>query len=341
MADNLLQWATMFESQGLFDNGLAAHITDLFVWGTDPYESFHPDVLLNHNHLLGILVCRIAPPIDNITLSNRLQVMDTHPRDMTLKQVKDTLANLQFEWPHFLDRHSKESPDTLSDKVAAVRLYLQAITHRLGFLLGHLHPPHILDDIQDTSDEGVDLKRITTSAIRRLMAAVLVLNRHLDLYDLSEEHTSIPPNATFTPEVTPYHHEASMERFYKLHMYWTLPAGARMQYKHDFPGMFNDISQVAYFHNPDYKRIKRDEYDSPSPLHLLPSICLLYPEVEVRFEDDFFNPQNPREPDAAKWYWILLPQRIYLVSPEPKVYFSHDLNVLLWIYLSRRDAPRS
>ena len=31
-----------------------------WLWGTDPEEPFHADVLLNRNQLLGLMVCRYA-----------------------------------------------------------------------------------------------------------------------------------------------------------------------------------------------------------------------------------------------------------------------------------------
>lgn len=31
-----------------------------WLWGTDPEEAYHADVLLNRNQLLGLMVCRCA-----------------------------------------------------------------------------------------------------------------------------------------------------------------------------------------------------------------------------------------------------------------------------------------
>jgi hypothetical protein len=218
--------------------------------------------------------------------------------------------------------------------------------HRTGVLISHALPDTVLNDEQDTCEYKnmsiipTALRQLTASAIRRIMASILMINRHLDLYDLSEEVVFTPEHeAEFSNNVTIYHHEASMEHFYKLHMYWSVPIAGKMQYKHDFPGMFNDISQVIYFHNPDYKRIKREDHTSTSPLHILPSVCLMYPEIRILYEDDCFNPVKPNpNPNPKEWYWVLLPQRIYLVSPEPKVYYSSNLNTLLHVYLNSRPA---
>lgn len=41
-----------------------------------------------------------------------------------------------------------------------------------------------------------------------------------------------------------HHVEASGDDFNELHIYQSLPAAAKLNYKHDFPGMYNHISQV-------------------------------------------------------------------------------------------------
>jgi hypothetical protein len=86
-----------------------------WLWGTDPEEQYHVDVLLNRNHLLALLVCRYkflhqtlptgpqpgAPKRDD---QQRMTIMDTPVHRMSWRELKDTLANILFEWPAFLDR---------------------------------------------------------------------------------------------------------------------------------------------------------------------------------------------------------------------------------------------
>ena len=44
---------------GLEQNGaLEASLWDEWLWGSDPSEPYSPDVLMNRNQLLGLLVCR-------------------------------------------------------------------------------------------------------------------------------------------------------------------------------------------------------------------------------------------------------------------------------------------
>ena len=91
-----------------------------WLWGTDPEEPCHIDVLLNRNHLLGLLVCRckflkMPPPLpaheqqpqpaaQGLSKENRMTIMDTPVHAMSWRELKDTVANVLFEWPAFLDR---------------------------------------------------------------------------------------------------------------------------------------------------------------------------------------------------------------------------------------------
>lgn len=320
---DLIQWNKEVESTGKLEN--YDDVLHEFLWKTDPQEAYHVDVGFNRNQLLGLLVCRAAPKaVEHIEVHTRLQVLDTEIAKMNLKQLKDTLSNLAFEWPPFINVIHNDTA-----KVEAVRLYLYSCMHRLGHLIGCAHEENVLNDIHDTkaAEEG-SLKRITDEAIRRLLSSLLILLRHFELYDLSEEL----PVSDYAVGVSQYHHEASNETFHKMCMHYSLPAAAKLQYKNTFIGMYNDVSQAVYFHNTQYKRMKREPYTSGHPLHMLPAVCLLYPEVTVKYEDDFFDPY-----ESNGWYWLLIPQRIYLVSPEPKVYFCSDLRALVKLYVEMND----
>jgi hypothetical protein len=95
---------------------LPDHVWHEWLWGTDPEEAYHVDVLLNRNHLLGLLVCRYkymksspasaAPVVDSRKAggAERMTIMDKPTHQMTWRELKDTVANVLFEWPAFLDR---------------------------------------------------------------------------------------------------------------------------------------------------------------------------------------------------------------------------------------------
>ena len=326
---DLIIWNQQVEAEGA--RGIQEEyeeILDKYLWESDPNEKYHPDVQFNLNHLLGMLVCRgcVGGPSEELE-QQRLKLTDTLPSDMSLKEIKDTLANLQFEWPVFVNKISGNAKGI--NKIDGLLAYLQGLISRIGVFLSYAQKDSVLNDVQDVCACDHGLVRLTSSGIRRLLASVFILYRHIDLFFMAEVVDKCSDG--FKVGVSAYHHEASTESFHKMCMHFYLPAAAKMHYKHDFPGMYNDVSQAVYFHDSGFKRIKREEYTSTNPIHMLPSVCLLYPEVPVKFEDDHFNPNVDQG-----WYWVLVPRRIYLVSPEPKVYYSEDLSALVELYLSTR-----
>jgi hypothetical protein len=317
----LVEWNQLLENKKSLTN--LDEVLDLFLWRSEPFEKYHPEVQFNKNQLLGLLICRCLhnEPVKFDAMS-RLQLIDTHPLSMNFKEMKDTLANIQFEWPQYINQIQNDEV-----KVQNIKNYVSLCMSRIGELVSQIHPNTVLNDIHDTCIDQAGFTKLTSSAIRRIIGSILIINRHIDLYDMSEELTPIDHSIG----ITAYHHEASMENFHKLCMHFYLPAAAKLHYKHDFPGMYNDVSQAVYFHNSEYKRIKREEYTSTTPIHMLPSVCLLYPEIPVKFEDDLFNPYEDQG-----WYWVLLPSRVYLVSPEPKVYYSTNLSTLIHMYITNK-----
>jgi hypothetical protein len=324
MAQDLLDYNMEIESTGKLSN--YDHVFHHFLWGSNPFEAYHPEVLYNRNHLLGILICRHCystntPETLQVT-ADRFILSDIPPHKMTLKQIKDTLANIQFEWPLFLLKSPTEH------SIQAVKWLLEACTSRIGEFLTNPMSDEILNDIQDTQPHlKTTDKTLSPSATRRLLGSILLIHRHIYLYSHCEE-VDLAPGTICDTGVTMYHHEASTEHFHKLCMHYSLPIAGKIHYKHDFPGMYNDVSQAVFFHDNNYKRTNREPYTTTNPLHLLPSVSLLYPEITIKFEDDLFDPTKSDQ----GWYWILLPQRIYLVSPEPQIYYSDNLTVLVKIY---------
>jgi hypothetical protein len=320
----------------------------LFLWKTDPYEAFHISVLLNFNQLIGLLLCRhlyvdsqrkhVQTNTTAATDKNspdRMILTQKTPHTMNLKELKDTLANMQFEWPVFINHivdHEGESY-----KIEYLKQYIFQCMSRFGELCSNSQPVEILNDVQDTVDaepnnttgENSAHRKLSYSAIRRVIGSFLMLMRHINLYEMSMEldHT-LDLSKTNIAKITQYHHEASMDRFHKMCMHFHLPIAAKLHYKHDFPGMYNDVSQAVYFHNADYKQIARQPIESTLPIHTLPSLIELYPEITVKYEDDFFDPNECKE-----WYWLVVPYRIYLISPEPCLYHSQNIMVLMDIYL--------
>jgi hypothetical protein len=221
-----------------------------WLWGTDPEEAYHPDVLLNRNHLLGILVCRYksikgrehgsSPAY--FAAQNRLTIMDTPVEHMTWRELKDTVANILLEWPAFLDRlrHNIRPKQNLRQVLHLVNL----CALRFGELAYTAGDQELLDDTSETqpcSESGKEgLISLTAGALRRMVGSLLIIYRHLHLLSMSVKVHAQQYHAG----ISKYHYEASQDAFNLLCMHIALPVAARLNYRHDFPGMYNHVSQV-------------------------------------------------------------------------------------------------
>ena len=324
-----------------------------WLWGTDPEEPYHMDVLMNRNQLLGLLVCRFkhltTPPPSSHVMPNpaapppptpaggkdRMTIMDTPVHQMSWRELKDTVANILFEWPKFLDRLQQNL--RAKQNLRQVLHLINQCACRFGELACTSAGGDIMDDpseTQPTTDRShKDRMSLTPGALRRMVGSLLIMYRHLHLLS---ECTKVQPQG-FDTGVSKYHYEASNDAFNLLCMHMALPVAARLNYRHDFPGMYNHVSQVVYFHNSQYTRCARhpiEDIKNASAAHVLPAIQELYPEIRLRYEEDMFDPTKP----GKEWFWLLLAGRVYLVTPEPRILYSENVADLLKMYV---DATNS
>lgn len=316
-----------------------------WLWRSKADEPPHPEVLLNRCHLLGLLVCRHLslraggagdPP--SLHGESRLSVVPRPAAEMTWRELKDTVANLQIEWVPFLARLGSNPRGR--ENLAAVRALLERCLCRFGVLAWGRFGPEVLDDPQDTQPAPGDPEGelvLTPSSLRRMLGTLLAFGRHLHLLGACE---TLPRRAPgLTNPVNRFHHEASTDTFHKLCMYNAVPVGAVLNYKDTFIGQFNSVSQTVFYHNPQYERTlrcKAEDVPGAPALHVLPDLLELHPEIPLRYEEDEYDPTAP-----GGWYWLLIPGRIYLVTPEPRVLYSEDALALLDVYTATREFADS
>jgi hypothetical protein len=308
-----------------------------WLWGTNPEDPCHIDVLFNRNQLLGLLVCRYkAQHILSHGSSqqqpdsmDRMVIMDKPIAEMTWRELKDTMANVLLEWPTYLDRIRKRI--RFHQMVRNVHRFVDACAARFGYLAQSALDETVLDDLADTQPcrepQVGDKMELTPAAKKRMLCGLLVLYRHLHLLAVAKQ----APTLDSALVVSKYNYEASMEQFHLLCMHISLPVAARLTYRHDFPGMYNHVSQVVFFHNSEYSRVPRHPYADihrAPPIHVLPAIMELYPQIQLRFEEDNINPSK-----SSQWYWLLIAGRIYLVTPTSMVIYSDQVQDLLSYYL--------
>jgi hypothetical protein len=115
-----------------------------------------------------------------------------------------------------------------------------------------------------------------------------------------------------------YHVEASLDLFNVQQQLFFLAPGQRLVYRHNFAGMFNDISQVIYFHYPDYVRSPQVSIDqmSENAMNSLSCLVNIIPQLRVMYDDDPWLPFGLA--DASEWVWIVSVKRVYLWDGKQK-----------------------
>jgi hypothetical protein len=331
--------------KGMLQTGeLPDELWDEWLWKTDPEEPFAPEVLLNRCHLLGFLFC-LSRGLDtqsvecrrrDIDSQQRLTLMEKPVGEMTLRELKDTIENLQIEWPAFIGR-LEQNPCAQANLDAVLQLIDQCVG-RFGQLCMHAYREDVMDDLGsvEPTPGSAGMLRVTRACIRRTVSTILVLYRHLHLLSVCET----VPARWCDQGITKYHMEASNDEFNLLCMHLTLPVAAKLNYKHDFPGMFNHVSQVVFFHNSEYQRIPRVSLESLSTAgveHVLPALMQLYPSIGLRYEEDHIDLSESSE--GGDWFWLVVAGRVYLIDPSRKVWYSSDVTSLLGVYLSHSAPP--
>jgi len=286
-----------------------------WLWECDMHAPLSPK--FNESHLLGLLLARqkaIVDPVD-VRLAELLPSMIHGPKrtsELTLRQLRDALEDLQMHWPE----HCKHG-----DSVVDV---LDALWTRFGMI--NLQENCCLDDLSSLDPDCPT--RMSNAALRRFTVIFCVLYRHLDL-ESSCTHVADPP--ADLPDLQSYHRQAGLDAFHEHAMYADLPPAARITYKQDFAGMYHSITQVLYFHFPDYARQRQisleDMRGGLSHLHCLSVALELRPDIQVRVEDEQWQ---------KGWNWLLLPGgKVYLASAQHGVFTAPSI----WRLLELASEP--
>lgn len=314
---------------------LPDHVFESWLWRSDPEETYSKDVLLNRCQLLGFLVCLckgMQSGTEGPSVPDRLRLMEKPVGEMSLRELKDTMENLQIEWPIFLERLEK-NPNAQANLDAVISL-LDQCAARFGELCLKAYDESVLDDLGSVEPfQGSGLMRVTLACIRRTVSAFMVFYRHLHLLAVCK---TLPPEWV-DHKISKYHLEASGDDFNLLCMHISLPVAAKLCYKHDFPGMYNHVSQVAFFHNSEYQRaprVKLEELKGAPVEQVLPALLQLYPSIGVKYEEDSMD-LSDRQADGScqGWFWLVLPRRVYLVDPSRNVWYSTEVTRLLKVYV--------
>ncbi len=329
---------------------LSAELWIEWLWRCDPEEPLQPTVLLNRCHLLGLLLCRHEALASRLHqphhgIDERMRLLEKPSALFSLRELRDTLDNILLEWPRFTERLAM-NPDADANLAAVIAL-ADACFARLGALASGAGPASIFDDPLSVDEfeeeEGSSslpptvseepLFRLSRPCLRRMLGSFLVLFRNFHLMARAE-----PPPLDFPSynAIRKHHVEASTDDFNLLCMHLALPTAARLNYRHDFPGMYNHVSQAVYFHNSQYERISRaplkDILAGEPAVHVVPALWQLLPEIEVRYEEDAIDLSCP----VGRWLWLVAAGRIYLIAPDSRVFFHANALTLIGAYLGEQ-----
>lgn len=341
----LSEYNRLLETKTCTSSSLPATIWHDWLWKCDPQEKISVKCPVNKHHLLGMLVARfrakfqyIPPDIKlcNVLNDSLLIIVDTPVMQMTFRELKDSVDNLQIAWRKHI--HSEDG----------IKAALELLFCRFGEIISERQSEEVLDDpqcwdVMNDVDEGS--RSLNIPSIRKMIDVFLILFRQLSLFsvaqDVMSDWTEHEINMSLPIEIRRHHVSASIDNFYSMSMFYDLLPGARLQYMHEFSGMYNSVTQVVYFHDQDYERqrqITLDEIVSGErPVNFLPCFLQLYPEVRVMYEDDLFVSILPGKKGDGKWYWLLISGAIFLLTPKGKVLHSDNMIYLANTYIQLKN----
>jgi hypothetical protein len=205
-----------------------------------------------------------------------------------------------------------------------------------------LVPPdtdHVLGagSIEDASDGLLAMNRI---CLRRFVNTFMVMYRHLHFHQHAERVLK-RDDEWFDCSIKSHHLTASTDDFSGIAMHWDIMMASKLNYIHDFPGMFNCVSQVAYFHNPSYKQQvqERSDIDKVSKgmaeaVHIIPPLMQLYPNIEIVYEEGCIDLLQ----QSKEYSFVIMGQRVYLLTPNRAIYYHSNVTILLELYLEIKTS---
>ena len=133
-------------------------------------------------------------------------------------------------------------------------------------------------------------------------------------------------------ELHAHHKEASLDVYYEMSMISDLAPGFLVQYKCKFSHLFHSISQVVYFHFPQYRRRVQESLGNivggqASAVNTLPLLQQVRPEIPVLFEHT--GACSQKEHANIPYAWVVLSGFVLLVKENGDALCAKDPRSLL------------
>jgi hypothetical protein len=167
-------------------------------------------------------------------------------------ELRQLIRALQTSYPQLITYDRFAGYDCLVD----VSKYVLVLMTRVGALLGTMfrwdsvapEDQVRLSEFYEHEADGFHILKARTCA-----EAIDVLHSLTRLV-LTLVHATPVGAAASKPDLTKFHHEASLDDFYQLATAQDCLPGSIAAYKNQFHGLFHDVSQVAYYLYPTYTR---------------------------------------------------------------------------------------
>jgi hypothetical protein len=243
-----------------------------------------------------------AMDIDNVNVdatNTTLALPIMVPLSVSLQQMRDLVYAIQTQWP--LMQRAIDDCDTRSNQLVLMGAIERLITQLFVWFGGYLFEDNI-QAWQADDTEFIHNVPPTHAMVLTDMGIKFYLNIFFILFRLlfiQRHAVTVPKGRNSTTNLYPFaietfHVEAGVDDFHMLGMYFDIPAGCLLEYKHSYSGYYNNVSQCVYRHFPSYKRrfplsLVDIELEDSSDLAILPALKQIYPEIEFAFEDHHFQ----------------------------------------------------
>ena len=172
----------------------------------------------------------------------------------------------------------------------------------------------------------------TWVAVRQDATALLIFALHgcLTLLWLTTKAQVVPEDLSV--ELHAHHKEASLDVYYEMSMISDLAPGFLVQYKCKFSHLFHSISQVVYFHFPQYRRRVQESLGNivggnASAVNTLPLLQQVRPEIPVLYEHT--GACSQKEHADLPYAWVVLSGFVLLVKANGDALCAKDPRSLL------------
>lgn len=363
---NTLNTEVLYESVGIWEKNVRELIWDQWLWKFDcnalPIEQCWD---MNQMHIYGVLIAideSLQPDKQSFSIPEllpkckypELSCIYLHGNkkinDFSLRELLDQIECLQLNCGKIIGNLMDE------DDVDCIYVLLKQCLKRMGTIAHHAYQNegNVLDDVQYVNPlpknmtmvlvkkqninltQNIEYGIISRKSLRQgicifyaLFRVYFIISKSTFVDKQDEQHIQRVLLA-----LKQHHIESSIDFYNVFQQMVYLAPGMRLVYRTNFAGMYNDVSQVIYFHYPRFCRQSQTPLkDIPySNIHLLPLLTQLIPDIPVYYDDDSYIPGLCPPPPSKKEERVSLDTNLKTLKIlETKK--THEESKIIWAWL--------